>query len=259
MNFESLEIEYKDLWAVVKIARPKAMNSLNSTVLNELRECIENLDGNDEIKTIVITGKGKAFVAGADISQMKSMDSLEAKEFGRLGQETFRTIEEASTPVIAAINGFALGGGCELALSCDIRVASTKAKLGQPEVGLGIIPGFGGTQRLPKVVGEGKAKELILTADNIDAQEALDVGLVNDVVAADELMDAVEEIVSKIASKSSVILGLAKEAINTGLEKEINEGAKIEANLFSICFSTEDQNEGMDAFLNKRKPNFSDK
>ncbi|MBM7622640.1 enoyl-CoA hydratase-related protein [Sporohalobacter salinus] len=259
MSFEKIEIEDKGNWALVKINRPKVMNSLNNEVLTELKMAIKELNQNDEIKVIAITGKGKAFVAGADISAMKEMDNFEAKEFAKLGHETFRTIEESSKPIIAGINGFALGGGCELALACDIRIASNKAQFGQPEINLGIIPGFGGTQRLSKIVGEAKAKELILTGKKIKAEEALKIGLVNEVTTKDELLIRLEEMATKIASNSSLILKIAKKAVNRGLEKDILEGTKLEADLFSLCFTTEDQKEGMNAFLNKREPNFSGK
>lgn len=253
---EFIKIETREQWALIKINRPKALNALNSQVLKELKESIVKLEENDDVYAIVITGAGKAFVAGADIGQMKSMNCLGAKEFSKLGQETFALISDCSKPVIAAVNGFALGGGCELAMACDIRIASENAKFGQPEINLGIIPGFCGTQRLAKLVGEARAKELIFTGNNIAADEADEIGLVNDVVAGDKLMERVEDLVSEMISKSPVSLALAKEAINTGLEQDIAEGSKTERNLFSICFDTADQVEGMDAFLNKRKPEF---
>ncbi len=259
MEFSNLDLKYKEDWAVVKIDRPQALNFLNQEVLRELKQAITNLEQDSEVKVIVITGAGKAFVAGADIAAMKEMDSLAAKEFSKLGHKTFAAIEESSKPVIAAVNGFALGAGCELALACDLRVASERAKFGQPEINLGIIPGFGGTQRLAKAVGEAKAKELIFTGQHIKAEAALEIGLINKITEKDKLMAEVEKLASQIASKSAVMLNLAKEAVNEGLEKEIAEGSKLEANLFSLCFSTQDQKIGMEAFLNDEQADFVDK
>ncbi|GAB6138934.1 enoyl-CoA hydratase-related protein [Halanaerobaculum tunisiense] len=254
-----VKVESKKEWAVVRINRPKALNALSEDVLKELSATMDELKEDDEVKAIVITGEGRAFVAGADIAAMKPMNCIESKEYSKLAQEIFADIEDCAKPVIAAINGFALGGGCELAMACDIRIASEDAQFGQPEITLGIIPGFCGTQRLPKLVGEAQAKEMIFTGEHISANKALEIGLVNDVVAGDELMDTVEELVAKIVDKSAVTLKLAKEAINTGLEMTIADGSVIERDLFGICFDTGDQTEGMDAFLNKRDPEFKDK
>lgn len=256
-NYELLEIKVNKEWAVIKINRPKALNALNKKVLEELNNSVKELNKSNKIKAIVITGNGdQAFVAGADIASMKSMDSFEAEEFAKLGQETFSLIENSPKPIIAAINGFALGGGCELAMACDLRIASDNAKFGQPEISLGIIPGFSGTQRMPKLIGEAKAKELIFTGENIGADEALNIGLINKKVEPDELMGEVKNTVEQIINKSPLIMKLAKESINTGLQIGVERGSVVEKNLFSLCFSTDDQEEGMDAFLNKREANF---
>ncbi|WP_408955368.1 enoyl-CoA hydratase-related protein [Natroniella sp. ANB-PHB2] len=256
MEFQHLRLEQKEGWSLLTVNRPKALNALNGEVLKELKGAIETLEEDENTKAICITGAGKAFVAGADIAQMKEMNSLEAKEFAKLGHTTFKRIEDCSKPVIAAVNGFALGGGCELALACDIRIASEKAKFGQPEINLGIIPGFGGTQRLPKLIGVAKAKELTFTGQNIGAEEALKFGLVNHVVPEDELLSRVERLMDKIVAKSSVIVSLAKEAINSGIELGMNGGLDLEVNLFGVCFSSADQTEGMEAFLEKREAEF---
>lgn len=259
MTTKNVKIEHKDNWALVKINRPKALNALNSDLLDELGEVLEKLNKNDDVKVIALTGEGRSFVAGADIGEMSDMTVIQARNFAKKAHEVFGKLEDSPKPSIAAVNGFALGGGCEIAMACDIRIAAASAKIGQPELGLGIIPGFGGTQRLTKLVGPAKAKELIYTSDNIGAEEAFKIGLVNQVYEDDKLYDELDKLASKIANKSSVILSIAKEAINGGLEKEIAEGLKYETNLFAMGFSTEDQKEGMDAFLNKRKPHFTNK
>ncbi len=242
--------------AVAKINRPKALNALNTEVLKELGQVVNDVKSNKDVKVFIITGEGRAFVAGADIAEMKEMTAVEGKEFSRLGNKVFRTIETLDIPVIAAVNGFALGGGCELAMCCDIRIASEKAKFGQPEVGLGITPGFGGTQRLSRLVGSAKAKELIFTADVIKADEAAKIGLVNKVVKPEELEKSTFELAEKIASKGRTAIKHSKESINKGIETDIETAISIEENLFGLCFSTEDQKEGMGAFLEKRTPNF---
>lgn len=253
---ETLLYEKKDRIGIISINRPDAMNSLNTKVLMELDVLIDELAKDENIHVIVLTGSGKAFVAGADIAEMKDKNVIEAKAFARLGMSLFRKIENMEKVVIAAVNGFALGGGCELAMACDIRIASEKAKFGQPEVGLGITPGFGGTQRLPRLVGEGIAKELIFTSDIIKADEAYRIGLVNKVLAPDLLMDTVIEMAEKIASKAQIAVRNSKESINRGMQADIDTGMSIEEDLFAICFSTEDQKEGMKAFLEKRKPEY---
>ena len=254
MEFKMLIKERVDNIAVLKINRPDAMNSLNNELLNELNCALEQIDSDEQIRVLIITGEGRAFVAGADIEQMSTMNVQQGKEFGVQGSAVFRKLENISKPVIAAINGFALGGGCELALACDIRIASNKAKIGQPEVGLGITPGFSGTQRLPRLVGEGKAKELIYTAKAITAEEALAIGLVNKVVEPQELLNAAMQMAKTIAKNAPIALKLSKEAINRGMQTDIDSSIAIENNLFALCFGTQDQKEGMKAFFEKRPP-----
>jgi len=259
METKHIKVEYKNRWALVKISRPKAMNAINSDILDELSAVLDQLNENDDIRAIAFTGEGKAFIAGADIAEMKDMTTIQARDFATKGHQTFEKIEKSLKPTIAAVNGYALGGGCELALACDIRIAGASAQFGQPEVCLGIIPGFGGTQRLTKLIGPAKAKELLYTSKRISAEEALEMGLVNHVFADDELYDELDKLVAEIVDKSSVILSIAKDAVDGGLEKEIDDGLKYETNLFAMCFCTHDQTEGMDAFLNKREAKFSDK
>lgn len=256
MALENVIIEQEGNIAVVYVNRPQAMNSLDVDTIKDLRQAFIELESNDDIAVVILTGSGKAFVAGADIPYMKDLEPLAGRDFALLGQQVFKEIENYKKPVIAAVNGFALGGGCELAMSCDIRIASEKAKFGQPEVGLGIIPGFAGTQRLARLVGKGIAKELIYTGDIIDAQEALRIGLVNKVVPPEQLLDTAKEMAKKIASKAPIAIRLAKQAINEGLEMDSDRAYTHEANCFGFCFSTQDQKEGMSAFLEKRPPNF---
>jgi enoyl-CoA hydratase len=243
----------------VTINNPESLNALNSIVIKELGKVFDDIAQDNDIKVVIITGAGRAFVAGADISEMSAMNPAQAKEFGFKGSSLFRKIEKFPIPVIAAVNGFALGGGCELAISCDIRVASEKAKFGQPEVSLGIIPGFSGTVRLQKIVGIAVAKELIFTGRIVDSEEASRIGLVNFVVPAEELMTKANEIASKIAANAPQAVRLAKESINLSSETDTDSGVGIESNMFGLCFSTEDQKEGMEAFLAKRKPDFKNK
>ncbi|WP_446897919.1 enoyl-CoA hydratase-related protein [Clostridium sp. LBM24168] len=245
--------------AYVTINRPKALNALNSATLTELGSVVDEISKKQDIKVVIITGAGeKSFVAGADIAQMSKLNSIEATNFSRLAQNVFSEIENLPQVVIAAVNGYALGGGCELAMACDVRFASKKAKFGQPEVNLGILPSFGGTQRLPRLVGKGIAKELIFSTDMIDAQEAYRIGLANKVYEPDELIQKSEEFAKKVMSKSPWGVRLAKASINNGLDVDLESGLKYEANSFGLCFSTEDQKEGMGAFLEKRKANFKD-
>lgn len=254
--YNFIKLDVKDNVAVMKIDRPKALNALNTEVLLELEKALEEIKNNESLKVTIITGEGRSFVAGADIAEMKDKTADEAKIFSRLGNKIFREVEKLEIPVIAAVNGFALGGGCELAMACDIRIASEKAKFGQPEVGLGITPGFGGTQRLSRLVGKAKAKELIFTADIINAFEAEKIGLVNKVVKPEELDQITLEMAQKIASKGKLAVMNSKEAINRGLEADIDTALSIEENLFGLCYSSEDQKEGMQAFLEKRSPKF---
>ena len=223
--------------AYVTINRPKALNALNSATLTELDSVVGEISQKRDVKAVIVTGAGeKSFVAGADIVEMSKLNSMEA-----------------------AVNGYALGGGCELAMACDVRLASKKAKFGQPEVNLGILPSFGGTQRLPRLVGKGRAKELIFSTDMIDAQEAYRIGLANKVYEPDELISKSEEFAKKVMSKSPWGVRLAKASINNGLDVDLEAGLKYESNSFGLCFSTEDQKEGMNAFLEKRKANFKDR
>lgn len=259
MEYTKLIVEKQNDVCIVKINNPQALNALNSTVLSELDCAFTEIGKDAQIKVVVITGEGKAFVAGADISQMSTMNATEGKAFGEQGAAVFRKIETLPIPVIAAVNGFALGGGCELAMACDIRIASVKAKFGQPEVGLGITPGFSGTQRLPRIVGLGKAKELIYTGGHIDAEEAYRIGLVNKVVEPEALMDETLKMANKIASNAPIAVKYSKEAINTGMQMDIDSAIAMEANLFGLCFASEDQKEGMGAFLGKRAPEFKNK
>jgi enoyl-CoA hydratase len=256
---ENVLIKEQGQIAELTINRPKALNALNGATLDELEHAISSIEKREDIRAVIITGAGpKAFVAGADIAAMSKMDPIESKNFSRHAQKVFSMIENMPQVVIAAVNGYALGGGCELAMSCDIRIASEKAKFGQPEVNLGILPSFGGTQRLPRLVGKGIAKEMIFTADQISAERAYEIGLVNKVVSADALMDETYAMVQKILSKAMYAVKSAKNSINTGLETDIETGLKNEANLFGLCFTTDDQKEGMNAFLEKRKASFKD-
>lgn len=257
MEFKNILVEVKDKVGIVKINRPDALNALNTETLLELSKAMHNLSfDNDSVRVIILTGEGKAFVAGADIAEMKDMSALKAREFSHLGQRVFHFIATQEKPVIAAVNGFALGGGCELALACDIRIASDKAKFGQPEVNLGVIPGFAGTQRLSRLVGIAKAKELIFTGDMLNAQTAHSIGLVNQVVPVDQLMTTCMDLANKIAFKGPTAVRLAKTVINKGIQADLTTGTWYEAEAFGLCFSTSEPKEGMTAFLEKRKPNW---
>ena len=256
MEFKNIIVEIKEKVGMVKMNRPNVLNALNIETLQELSKAISHLSESDDIRVIIVTGEGKAFVAGADIAEMKDMSPDEAIQFSKSGQKVFDLIARTEKPVIAAVNGFALGGGCELALACDIRIASDKAKLGQPEVDLGIIPGFAGTQRLSRLVGVAKAKEMIFTGDMVDAQTAHSIGLVNQVVPADQLMNVCMKLANKIASKGPTAVKMAKRVINQGIEARLEEGSAYETRDFAECFATGEAKEGMSAFLEKRKPNW---
>lgn len=256
MEYQKLIIEKQERICMVRINNPEALNALNTKILVELSQAFDEIAADADTDVVILTGEGRAFVAGADIAEMSVLKADEGKRFGRLGADVFRKIELLDKPVIAAVNGYALGGGCELAMACDIRIASVKARFGQPEVGLGITPGFSGTQRLPRLVGLGKAKELIYTAAVIHAEEACRIGLVNKVVEPEELMNECLAMASAIASKAQLAVRYAKEAINRGIETDIETGIDIETGLFGLCFATADQKEGMEAFLWKRKPEF---
>ena len=247
-------LEKKGLYAVATINRPKALNALNSEVLSDLDELVQTVSADADIRALVITGSGeKAFVAGADIGEMSTLTPEEGEAFGKHGNDVFRKLETLPIPTIAAVNGFALGGGCELSMSCDIRICADTAVFGQPEAGLGITPGFGGTQRLARLVGPGMAKHLIYTAKNIKADEAYRIGLVNAVYPLDELMPAAEKMAETIAKNAPIAVRACKKAINEGLEVEMDDAVVIEEKLFGSCFKTADQIEGMSAFLEKRK------
>ena len=258
MNFANLLYENQDGIAVITMNRPKALNALNQETLDELNQVADMLAKDSTVQVVILTGSGdKAFVAGADIAQMQSMSAMEGRNFGKLGQAVFNKLENLPQPVIAAVNGFALGGGCELAMACDIRIASEKAKFGQPEVTLGITPGFAGTQRLPRLVGKGRAKQLLYTGDVIDAQEAYRIGLVNVVAPAEELMATAKVMAQKIQSRAAVAVQLCKAAVNEGLDTDLETGTAYEAEVFGLCFATADQKEGMAAFTEKRKAQFT--
>ncbi len=250
---EFIKYEAEDRVALLTIDRPKALNALNSSVLEELDQAISAVDL-QEIRALIITGSGeKSFVAGADIGEMSNLTKEEGVAFGKKGNDVFRKIESLPIPVIAAVNGFALGGGCELSMACDIRLCSENAVFGQPEAGLGITPGFGGTQRLARIVGIGRAKELIFSTFNIKADEAYRIGLVNHVYPIEELLPQAKKLASKIAANAPIAVRNCKKAINDGLQTDIDSAIVIEENLFGDCFETHDQKEGMGAFLEKRK------
>ena len=247
-------LEKKGLYAVATINRPKALNALNSEVLSDLDELVRTVSADADIRALVITGSGeKAFVAGADIGEMSTLTPAEGEAFGKHGNDVFRKLETLPIPTIAAVNGFALGGGCELSMSCDIRFCADTAVFGQPEAGLGITPGFGGTQRLARLVSPGMAKQLIYTAKNIKADEAYRIGLVNAVYPLDELLPAAEKMAETIAKNAPIAVRACKKAINEGLEAKMDDAVVIEEKLFGSCFQTADQIEGMSAFLEKRK------
>lgn len=251
MEFITYEVE--GAVGTITINRPKALNALNSQVLDELNEVIDAVDL-DTVRCLILTGAGeKSFVAGADIAEMSSLTKAEGEAFGKKGNDVFRKLETFPIPVIAAINGFALGGGCEISMSCDIRICSENAVFGQPEVGLGITPGFGGTQRLARTVGVGMAKEMIYGGRNIKADEAYRIGLVNHVYPLEELMPATKKLAATIAKNAPIAVRASKKAINDGLDAAMDDAIVIEEKLFGSCFESYDQKEGMAAFLEKRK------
>jgi enoyl-CoA hydratase len=257
MSFENIILEKEDYLATLYINRPKALNALNKDTLCEIRAAVQDIAEDKNIKVVIVTGAGeKAFVAGADIAYMQPLSAVEGREFSDYGEKTMRMLELLEKPVIAVIKGFALGGGCELAMACDIRLAADNALFAQPEVGLGVIPGFGGTQRLPRLVGEGRAKELTYRANTINAQEAYRIGLVNHVYPAEQLMDEAKKIAREIAAKACLAVGFAKFAIGKGMQADLDTAMSIESDMFGMCCSTHDQKEGMGAFMDKRKPLF---
>ena len=250
----NLLMEVENEIAVVTINRPKSLNALNSETLAELNTCLAEIEGRTDIKVVILTGSGsKSFVAGADISEMVNATPAEGRAMGLLAREAFGRLENMPQVTIAAVNGFALGGGCEISMACDIRVAAENAKFAQPECGLGILPGFGGTQRLARLVGKGRAKEMIFTCDMIDAQDAYRIGLANHVVPQEELLDYCKAMAGRIMKNAPYAVSLAKQVINSGADMDLDNGLKLEANLFGLSFSTADKKEGMTAFLEKRK------
>ncbi|MCH4218205.1 MAG: enoyl-CoA hydratase-related protein [Megasphaera sp.] len=260
MAYQNIEFTKEDGIGVLTINRPKALNALNTDTVVELNDCVGKIENDPEVKVLIVTGSGKkSFVAGADIVEMSTKNAIEGRHFGKISQDTFTRIENLPQPVIAAVNGFALGGGCELACACDFRYASENAKFGQPEVGLGITPGFGGTQRLPRVVGRGYGKEMIFRANMIDAQEAHRIGLVNAVMPQEELMDYAKKVAKEIAGNAKIAVQLAKTAVNRGINCDVITGIAYEDEVFGLCFSTDDQKEGMAAFVEKRAKHFTDK
>ncbi len=260
VQYENIRVEKKNQIAYVTIARPKVLNALNMATINELRGAFHDLKNDSEVRVAIVTGEGdKAFIAGADIPELSRYAPVEGKEYCRKGQGVMDLIENLGKPVIAAINGFALGGGCELAMACAIRIAAPNAKFGQPEVKLGIIPGFNGTQRLPRIVGKGLAMQLLVTGDLIPAEEAYRIGLVNEIVPAGELMARAEAIANKIIANAPVAVQFVMEAVNKGLEVTTQEGSFIEAALYGVVCSTEDKVEGTRAFLEKRPAQFKGK
>ncbi len=250
---EYIRYEQQGAVGIVTISRPRALNALSAAVLDELQAAFEGID-QQTVRCVIVTGEGeKSFVAGADIAEMSTLTRAQGEAFGKKGNDVFRYIETFPLPVIAAVNGFALGGGCELSLSCDIRLCSENAVFGQPEVGLGITPGFGGTQRLARTVGMGRAKEMIYGARNIKAPDALRIGLVNAVYPQEELMPAALKLAQTIARNAPIAVRACKKAINEGMQVDMDHAVAIEEKLFGSCFETEDQREGMQAFLEKRK------
>lgn len=260
MSFENIVLEVEDTIATIFFNRPKALNALNNALFDELDIALDQVNADTNIKVLILTGTGdKAFVAGADIAELAQMNPLEAKTFSRKGQKIFSKIEALPIPAIAAVNGFALGGGSEAALACDFIYASEKALFGLPEISLGLIPGFGGTQRLSRLIGVNRAKEMIFTGKNIKAAEALELGIVNKVCAHEDLMAGVLKIAGQIAAKGKIALRSAKEVIQSGLNADLETGCRIENDVFGLTMSSEDAKEGTTAFLEKRKPVFNGK
>ena len=257
---KNIRWEVENEIGILMIQRPSALNALNYDTMIEIEEVMDKVVSDSSIKAVIITGEGeKSFVAGADIAYMQGLSAVEGYKWGEIGQRVFQKIEDLPQPVIAAVNGFALGGGCELAMACDIRFASDNAKFGQPEVTLGITAGFGGTQRLPRLVGKGRAKELLFAGTMISAEEAYRIGLVNKVFSQSELMNEAKIFANKISQIAPVAVQATKMAVNRGMDMDLRSGIAFEASLFGMTFSTEDQSEGMSAFLEKRKADFKGK
>ena len=255
--YQTIRYEKQDHIALVTIDRPEALNALNSTVISELEQVVSDLENDRDIRAMILTGAGRSFVAGADIGEQYPLDLDGGRRWGQRGSALLRRIEKLEIPTIAAVNGFALGGGCELAMSCDIILASEKAKFGQPEVGLGITPGFSGTQRLPRRVGIAKAKELIFSGKMIQADEAEKIGLVNAVYAPEALLDGAMEMARSFTKNAPIAVKYAKACIDRGIQMDMDDGTAVENELFAMCFATKDQKEGMGAFLEKRSAQFT--
>ena len=260
MTFSNILFEKKNSIAYVTVNRPKVLNALNMATMEELRTAFHEIKNDDTVRVVILTGSGeKAFIAGADISELAKHDAVSGKEYTHRGQSVLNLIENLGKPVIACINGFALGGGCEIAMACTMRLASEAAKLGQPEVKLGIIPGYGGTQRLPRLIGKGLAMQFLLTGEMISAQEAHRIGLVNEVTTPSELISRAEAIAQKIIANGPLAVQYTMEAVNKGMETPLAEGLYLEATLFGIACATEDKKEGTSAFLEKRQAQFKGK
>jgi enoyl-CoA hydratase len=256
MSYEHLQFEVKDRVAVVTVNRPDKLNALSDAVVEELDHAVDEIATREDIGGVIVTGAGKAFVAGADIGELAKQGPFDGKDRSLRGQEVLRRLETCGKPVVAAVNGFALGGGCELAMACHLRIASEKAKFGQPEVKLGICPGYGGTQRLPRLVGKGRALDLILSGRMVGAEEAFQIGLVNRVVAPDDLLNEAEKTLREIMAMGPLAVQLSIEAVDRGLDQSLDEGLLLEANHFGLLAATQDMKEGMSAFLEKREPKF---
>lgn len=252
MTLKNLTVEKDGGIAVVTINRPDALNAINVETMTEIGQAMLEMGADPDVRVVIITGAGKAFAAGADIAELKTKSGTEARDISQLGQRTFSIIEDLTKPVIAAVNGYALGGGLELAMACDIRIASTRAKMGQPEVTIGTIPGFAGTQRLPRLVGVGRAREMILTGTSIDAETALECGLVNKVVEPDALLDAARELAAGIAKNGPRALGLAKACVTRSMSADVDAGGMHESDAFGLCFGEGEAKEGIAAFFEKR-------
>lgn len=259
MTATTLLVEIKDAIATITVNRPSAMNAMTHATVQELAVAVQELSASAAVRAVIITGAGeKAFIAGGDIAMLRELGPVEARELALLAHGVCTAIEQSPKPFIAAVNGYALGGGCELAMSCDMRIAAEHARFGQPEISIGTLPGFGGSQRLPRLVGKSKALEMILTGDMIDAQEAWRIGLVNKVVPQSELMAVTRALAAKLAGKSRSAMKFCKEVVTNGLEMDLDRACRYEADLFALSFATADRQEGMAAFLEKRVPDFKD-
>lgn len=259
LNPENIKVNIEGSVAIITMNRPKALNALNNQTLDELNAIIDSISADGNILGVIITGEGKGFVAGADIVQMQPYKAEEGRNYAEYAQGTFNKIEALGKPVIAAVNGYALGGGCELSMSCDLRIASDRAIFGQPEVNLGVIPCFGGTQRLPRLIGSGRAKELIFTGRMVKADEAVAIGLVNKVVPAEELLNEAKNMMDTIISKAPMAIKYSKIAINRGADLDLANALELEKDLAALTFASEDKDEGMTAFIEKRTPKFNNK